>query len=102
MIEKTIKLILRFNKALIAGVLLLTAILFFWFIKVEIGASLAGLMPPSDDPDHVFLDRTHTDFGSDYTLLISVTHDQIFSTSTLRKIENLITKIGSYPFVERV
>ena len=102
MLENTIQLISRFNKVLIAGILLLTAILFYWFAKVEVGASMAGLMPPSDDPDFVFLDNTYDDFGSEYFLLISLTHDKIFSYPTLRKIQRLTSEIREHPAVDRV
>lgn len=102
MIEKTIKLILRFNKVIIAGILLLTAILFFWFVRVELGASLAGLMPPPDDPESVFRTKTGEDFGSSYILLISLTHDHLFSLPTLKKIQKLTSIISAHPSVEQV
>ena len=102
MIEKTIKLILRFHLVFIVGLLLLTAILVFWFAKVEIGASLTGLMPPKHDPEHIFLDKVATEFGSYYFLVISVTNDNLFSSPTLSKIQKLTSEISAHPFVVRV
>jgi len=102
MTEKTIKLILRFHRVFIVGILSLTAVLFFWFMRVEIGASLAGLMPPRNDPDFVFLDKTYEDFGSEYFLLISLTHDNIFSYPTLSKIQRLTSEISEHHAVDRV
>jgi len=102
MIERTIKLVLRYNKLFIFGTLLLTAILFFRFARVELGASLAGLMPPRTDPEFVFLNKTYDDFGSDYFLLVSITGDNVFSFPTLRKVQKLTSEISEHDSVSRV
>ena len=102
MIEQTSKFIIRHNKTLIAGVVLLTVILFHWFIRIEISGTYSGMFPPKRDPERVFLDKVRASLGDEYTLIIAMRHDNIFSSSTLRKIDYLTTVVGKRPAVERV
>jgi len=102
MIEKTIKFILHYHRGLIVATLLLTAILAFWFVRIEIGAAYSGIFPPKDDPERAFFHRTRDEFGSEHVLYIVIRHDSIFSFPTLSKIENLTSRISEHLAVDRV
>ena len=102
MIEKTTNFILRFHKPLMVGVLVLTAILFYWFTRIEIATGMSGLTPARGHAERDYLDRTNEDLGSDYFMLIVLNHDQIFSSSTLTKIDRLSSEIAKHPMVDDV
>ena len=102
LIERVIKIIVRYHVAFLAGTLLLTALLFFLFIRVEIGSSLIGLMPSKGQAERDFLERIQEELGSDYFLIIAITHDDIFTVPTLNKIQTLTSRIGEHPVVDRV
>lgn len=102
MINKIVELILHRRRGLLAVTLLLTIVLFYWFIRVEIGSEYSRLFPPKADPVRSFLHNTRADFGSDRALLIAIKHDKIFSAPTLAKIDKLTADISKYPAIDNV
>ena len=102
MLDKLISFIIRFHRWLFVFTLVVTAVLAFWFLKVRVATTTEGNFPPKDDPERIYYQRTIDTFGNDYSLIVVISHDDIFSYSTLNKIRQLTSEFERLPRVDRV
>jgi len=102
MIDRLITFILNRRGWLIAAIVLIIILLVPGFTRVEIGSTYAQVFPPKSDPERIFLDSVYDDFGNDNNIIIAITHDDVFSISTLKKIQGLTEQLEDLPAVEYV
>lgn len=102
MLERLIRFILRFNKIIILAGLLISVVCGYWLSKINIGSAIELMYPPKGDQDRYFLEKTYEIFGTDLTQTITITFDDLFSHSSLKKIQKLTSQIERFPAVDRV
>lgn len=101
-LEKLIGFILRFNKFIILVVLLITVGCAFWLPKISVGSAVEVLYPAKGDPERNFLERTYKIFGTDWFQTIAITSPDLFSYSTLKKVQKLTSEIEKKSTVDHV
>mgnify|MGYP001812267306 FL=1 len=70
-------------------------------LRIEIDPS-ANRLITQDDPAKLFYDNARRIFGSDETLVITLTADNIFSRDTLERIDAMTRRIGQLDSVHHV
>jgi predicted RND superfamily exporter protein len=102
LMERLIKLVIRFPRTIIILTLAITAFFANQLTKVDISASSDSLLIKAD-PERIYFDQVKEIFGDDQIIIIAlVNKGEVFNAETVKKIKRITEKIERLDGVKRV
>lgn len=96
-----IEFVVRHPHIIIALCILITLLMAWQIPDLVIDPDIKNMMP-QDEPVIQSISRMEEIFGGSEIVILSLTGEDIFTLSTLEKIDNMTAEIEDLPFVERV
>lgn len=99
---KIADLIIRFRALLMALILVITAIMGWYAVRVEMSYDLNRTVPP-EDPDMVYLNRFRQNFGEDGNIIaVGLQDSSVFSLEQFRNFERFCAGVKNIDGVKDV
>jgi len=100
-LDRWIETVLKYPRTVIAGWLLLTTLMGWNILVLQIEPDVQEMLP--DDFAIVkAMDEMNDLFGGSELILVSISSDNIFSENTLAKIRNMTVEIENLPYINKV
>lgn len=100
-LDRCIDTVLRFPRTVIAVWFLITILIGWHIWELRIEPDVQEMLP-KDFAIVTAMDEMNDLFGGSELILVSISADNIFSKSTLIKLQNMTTEIENLPYIDRV